>query len=877
MYKIIFCMLMLLLFYDGAQAKSRTQTQAREIALGILNQSNSLAGRAPLSPECLNQINLNDFFSSGDLNGYSVQNSLNDELNASIYMFNVSDDAGFIIVSGDDRTIPILAYSNEGKLDPTNIPDNLKYWLSTYKQGILEIQQLPDELFPSMKSGGMRELSGGDINDVNKVTRANVSNVSESEFSDAVLPLLGSIMWNQSAPYNLKCPMVNSTTQAVTGCVATGMAQVMKYFNYPAVGTGTNSYLAKDLNINLSLDFSLQNFDWSNMLGKYSSTSTNIQKEAVAQLMYSCGVSVGMNYGKTSSAASINIPKALVNYFNYDGNAQYLSRDYYKLSEWTNYIKTELNAGRPVLYAGASSTGAHLFVCDGYDDKDYYHFNWGWGGSSNGYFAITVLNPSDQGIGGTAGGYNVSQSISIGIQKPTFSSVPSFVINEDDFYGKTGMGLDRNTVCDMYLSKIFNKGINAFTGKVGIGIYKEDQLIQVLTSMDVNNLRSNYGWSSLKLNITLPGTLANGSYRIYPVYKSSLESGWNKIRQKVGTQNYVDLEMDDFSMNLFKTRSEFPKLEKDTLLHASNYYREQNGWVGVKVKNFGGEYNSIVTLLIKSDSSNNAVQVLSTQPLVVPEGDSTYFELSGNVTVPVGKYHVLVLTDSLNNRSANSTNFVLGSFPVEVRTAPAGVPNLQLIEKIHFDDPVNIYKNNVVLKTRITNTNGLFNNQITARIYDLSGSKIVATLGQQLLCLEKDNVQDLIFRGSLDLEPGNYLVALYYMDSSSKWKEIQPAASGFSYFTLKDQLSGITDLNEEHLKIYPVPARELLNLDISGKLDSWQIMDMTGRILMQTGQQELNGSGNNYLFDISVLKSGYYILKISMNGQNFSSSFVKMD
>jgi hypothetical protein len=154
------------------------------------------------------------------------------------------------------------------------------------------------------------------------------------------------------------------------------------------------------------------------MSNTYSSSSTSASKKAVAELMYHCGVGVEMDYTDDgSSAGDISAATALKTYFGYDAGITYLSRNYYSYTEWIDLIKTELKDNRPIYYSGNSDDEyGHAFVCDGYDANGLFHFNWGWGGMSDGYFEVSALNPGHTGIGGNADGYNQSQVMLIGIQ-----------------------------------------------------------------------------------------------------------------------------------------------------------------------------------------------------------------------------------------------------------------------------------------------------------------------------------------------------------------------------------------------------------------------------------------------------------------------------
>ena len=219
--------------------------------------------------------------------------------------------------------------------------------------------------------------------------------------NDSVAPLLGNINYDQGAPYNNKCPYLNGG-RAVTGCVATAMAQVMRYWKYPANGTGTFTYTggndgAKTINLE---DYP---FDWDNMLEEYQHGYTTTQANAVATLMLVCGASLNMNYSKDGSGSSISDMDILLkNNFAYSPDVRTISSINSSNPEETIYywgedvVRPDLQAGRPLIFAGAPGIGktGHCFVIDGYkviDGEYYYHVNWGWGGHGNSYCLLTKL------------------------------------------------------------------------------------------------------------------------------------------------------------------------------------------------------------------------------------------------------------------------------------------------------------------------------------------------------------------------------------------------------------------------------------------------------------------------------------------------------
>jgi hypothetical protein len=300
------------------------------------------------------------------------------------YIFNDNANGGFVIVSGDERTQPILGYSDVGNIEENNIPANMNIWLKGYADQI-------------------------------KWLRNHSQSIAKSKLvAPSISPLLGEIEWGQSSPYNLLCPIIDNV-QCPTGCVATAMAQIMCYYQWPATTKDIPGYTSGSLSID---PFPAEDIDWDNILPQYSGKEKQYQKEAVAKLMAMCGSSVKMDYGQESSSAnSSSIPSALMDYFDYSISAKALIRDDYENDEWNQLIYNELSSGRPVIYGGLDlQDSGHGFVIDGYDKDNYFHVNWGWSGSYNGNFLLALLDPESDGTG-----YNYEQEAIIGIKKAEFN------------------------------------------------------------------------------------------------------------------------------------------------------------------------------------------------------------------------------------------------------------------------------------------------------------------------------------------------------------------------------------------------------------------------------------------------------------------------
>ena len=353
-----------------------------------------------------------------------------------LYVFNVSN-GGFVIVSNDDQTVPILGFGDSGNIDVDDLPDNMRAWLQGYADQIAWLQS----------NGSV----GNDGNDESNRSRAPLRTTKS-----AIGPLV-TTNWNQGRPYNDLCPEIDGE-RAVTGCVATTVAQLMYYHyahnNFSAESTAIPSYditVEKKDHTTEKMTVSSLNattFEWDKMLLNYTPINPETgkrylagsakQQQAVAKLMQYCGSALQMMYGLSanggSSAYSEAIPYALKTCFGYDGGARHCYRKNYSYTAWMDLIYSELEADRPVALGGQSTGGGHSFICDGYkydNNADYFHINWGWAGSSDGYFQLSVLQPWAQGIGGssTLDGFSFGQDAVIGIQKPVEDGNPDYCMS----------------------------------------------------------------------------------------------------------------------------------------------------------------------------------------------------------------------------------------------------------------------------------------------------------------------------------------------------------------------------------------------------------------------------------------------------------------
>lgn len=331
------------------------------------------------------------------------------------YVFN-SNKGGYVIIGGDEVAHDVLAYSENGSFDYSRIPENMKWFLSTYDHSI---------------SSAIKQVKAGLVlaNDIVKAKKRSGSRAN--------IDYLLKTTWDQVAPYNCMNPwnIANNAIEdddygVATGCVATAGAQIMKFHEWPDTGVGSHTYNYKFDGTSFSANFGETTYLWGKMQNEYDYNKYNGDEAdiAVGTLMYHVGVAANMHYAQFvsggSGADARDLAGALATYFKYSKSITYHERGFYTDEQWEDMVYDEVAEGRPVLYGGKQESGSgHAFVCDGYKDG-LYHINWGWSGYCNDYFILTptassgsALNPDGSGSGGgEAGkGYYMSQHIGIGI------------------------------------------------------------------------------------------------------------------------------------------------------------------------------------------------------------------------------------------------------------------------------------------------------------------------------------------------------------------------------------------------------------------------------------------------------------------------------
>ena len=429
---------------------------------------------------------------------------------AAYYAFNIGDNDGFVIVSGDDSLTELVGYSDSGSFDPDNMPDNMRSWLQAY-------------------SGYVASVQAGD----SKAKRQQLGNVT----TIVVRPFV-TTEWNQGEPYDRLTPLLDNGAHCATGCVATAMAQVMKYYEWPERGEGSNSYEYGSYGT-LSMDFSQSVYDWDNMLDIYSSyydedyniipEYNDTQAGAVAKLMYDCGISVNMMYGNSSGAYDPAIPNAFNKFFKYKSSLYY--RDNMSSKAFMDILLSELDGKRPVLICGSGLGGGHAFVADGYDSNNFVHINWGWGGLSDGYFNVNYLDPSNLGTGGGSGAFQWGQSMTTAYpnytgETPEREQMKFTYVNDDEYTGGISIAVEefqQSQPQEVFLTNVQNIGGETYYGYLSAAVFDTDgnMVATGLSSFPVDGLPSSYYYQG-SFSVTLDfSQLSDGEYEIYGISKEN--------------------------------------------------------------------------------------------------------------------------------------------------------------------------------------------------------------------------------------------------------------------------------------------------------------------------------------------------------------------
>jgi hypothetical protein len=777
---------------------------------------------------------------------------------APFYVFNY-DDEGFVMVAGDDRMESILGYSDAGAFDAKKIPSNVLYWFDTY------IKEY-DALQKSASADASAESSQSVLNSIKAATAS-----SSSSYPTSISPLLGNIAWDQDSPYNNKCPKKSNGNLTVTGCVATAMAMVMKYHNWPEKGIGSHSYTTSTNNLNVSFDFSATTFDWEHMLDTYTDKATEVQKSAVATLMLACGVSVDMDYDDAASGAYDQIiASALIDYFGYDSNLQNLYRDTYTYAEWLNLLKEELSNGRPIIYGGSSNEDGHEFVFDGYNSDNMMHVNWGWSGYYNGYFRVTALYPEGTGIGGGTGaveGFNYDQSMIVGMQKPTTTSkyVSGFIIDSMDLSStKVRKGSDFTVT----LNGVYNYGTTfAAGGQIGVALEKDGELT-VLTALSIpQEVKCLYGFSSQDVKTKVGTSVADGNYVLCPVIKPK-DGEWTRIRCIAGYDGLYNAVVSGNYVTFSQYLSDFDVTATFELSHDLTLNAPLDFSMTLTNNDKENEvFTQLAMMFIDNPNAENPNYYISPVCQIYLEPGETQtqtYSVSMPDSISEGKYYLLpaIVQGGYYYSAGNYKIVTVGNVDITDDYSSLQFTVAPMLDKDSYEQGETMRITGTI---KNTNEEKAYSKTLTWWIYNVTTSSYDAALSMAVY-IEKGGTYQIDYSLTPDLAVGTYRMALA-SDANIL------SGTVMSFAITESTATGIEDVakDNDRIVVYPQPVEDVLYMGVPTYAQAVDIYDISGRLMLT---QSLSG-GTLYNVNVASLSTGTYILHVKTAGKVYKEKFVK--
>jgi hypothetical protein len=786
-----------------------------------------------------------------------------------VYFYVFNSDNGFVIVSADDDATPVLGYSDEGTFSGGNIPFSVAKWLENYKSQIREIIEKHIAATPEIKQSWL------DLQSNNPRSAALAVNT--------VNPLL-TTKWNQLPYFNDMCPYDNlKGKHTVTGCVATAMAQVLKFWNWPSTGMGFHSY--NDLNYGIqSASFGGTTYNWSAMPAVVSSAN-----ESIATLLYHCGVSVNMTYGVDESSAYVISAQspitycaeyALKTYFGYKATLSGIQRSNYTDGQWISILENELNAGRPVIYSGFGTGGGHCFVCDGFDLSNYMHINWGWGGAYNAYFQVSALNPAGIGTGGGSGGYNDGQQIIVGIEP-----AKNVIAGDLRLYDYVTISADSIIYGKPFSVKtnIKNYGSIAFAGDLCAAVFDTSNILIDYVSIKLNqSLSAGSSYASDIVFSTLGSyTLLPGKYSI-GIYYRPTGGDWAIISNSGSYSNTASLKViSNSNIEIFKPfqlsssilTTGKPMSVTVTLANAGS--TKFTGNFNLSLFNFDGanvcNIETISNDTLNSGFNNAKELTFSNSKLTVTTGPGSYFlallykptgsavwQIAGSMYYQNPIKVIVKAPDLLPDQYEQDDDIASAYSFTPVYSGNTAYVNTDG-SNIHTPGDIDYYKIYLPYGYDFT-----INANIDDSRYNPNGKPYTLDAVFSYSVDEGkswSNTYDFVM-GEAIIKGGKtiyFKVAPYFGGQSGTYLleiNISSAKNGVP----RDQL-----LTDKLINMYPNPVQDVLNIDLTDILEGEKVIlltDMEGRVLIS---KKITTNQSSAQLQVTEFCSGMYNLSIQCN------------
>lgn len=634
-----------------------------------------------------------------------------------VYLFN--SDNGFVIVSGDDQTEPILGYVEGIQFNEDEMPENMMWWIGEYER---QIKYLQDH---------------------------NIQQVQYILDKPAINPLTTSD-WNQSEPYNNMCPEINGK-RCPTGCLATALAQVMYYHKWPEEATTEIPAYRTSTNRIQMPKLAATTFDWSNMKNSYNGYSNTAQKNAVATLMLYCGQANYMDYNTTSSGASeFSVVNSLVNYFGYDESAQLTGRTDITTADWENMVYFELANNRPVFYCGQSTGGGHAFVCDGYDGNGLFHISWGWGYNSyfNSWCRLSILNPNTTtavGASTTEDGFTYGQSIVRGIRRPgDAGEVAPLMLQAslEDYSWANGQHARVYYVSN--LAKTYQFDIALAT----LDDNNNPTIISIETNKNITPIYLDWNYHYSDYNLNASQFSGNGTYRLAMLCRKSGTTEWAPMYSY--DIEYIKATVNGNSVNLSMVYNDGTPLVAENMQFTGEVSTKDPCEFTAEIRNNGTEEYMGELYCFQSKTSTKGTVVSVAGAYVEPgTAEKVYFYFK-----PLAEedLNVWICTDE-------NGQHVIGTFTLA--PTPKDVYDISMVSSTVVTDPLNI---TVTLKNTSENT---YNRNITATIYRADTEQPTIRKVTKTVEVPAGGTADVVYTSLPGVDKSyNYYLKLSYYENS---------------------------------------------------------------------------------------------------------------
>lgn len=737
-----------------------------------------------------------------------------------VYVFS-RPGIGYAILGADDIAAPLLGYSDTNQFDADNIPCNMQWWLGEYAAEL-----------KAARAAGVKRGNG-----VVSTARMHID-------KPAIAPLVQT-KWNQGDPYNLMCPKVTGRL-TYTGCVATAMAQVMKQHNWPETGEGSNSYSWNGQT--LSMDFSETTFDWDNMTNTYSQDSPEINENAVALLMKACGYSVNMGYGLNGSGAYSNeVVGALIDHFKYGVESTYLTRESFGLYDWESLCYMSLENNCSIYYSGQNTSVGHAFVCDGYRGDGFFHFNWGWGGISDGYFLLTSLDPDSQGVGGSTEGYNINQSITIMVRPRTDQSKPLPILVS----ARTPSANYTNGKIRMS-GRLYNLASGTLKVSFGGMITDAQGNVSYTELGPERTVRSRNMLSSVEMPMP---ELADGTYRFRLMFKVAGDGDqWHKVYSLDYDPEFTMTVEGGVPTFVSKPEKELPEVTDVEL--TSPIYADHSFSCKAKVHN-PNESEALEQLYAALVYDGEIIAYASPLTIDLQPGETQEFDYVSSFiqAVEPGDYDFCFL--------AANGGYLYGvsdGIPVQVKEVE-GSTTIELTQ-FTVDNPDNVDPDAVRFNIGIKCNSGYFSNSLMLFLWDKNGSYTGIYGPSPVIFVEKGETKVTTFTHSFSGAEENSDYSVSVQNGSTYLGSV-------SFHT--GESSGVAEIKDDACGLFPNPADSNTILTADSAIKGIEVYAVNG--MRCAAPADVNGNVAD--INVSALPAGTYILRTATEKGVVVKRFIK--